>query len=66
MVFSNHVYNGKFWKPDSRCFFQLILNCFGEGIALASRSKADFRGEDLEIEMEDTFVLLAVGGKERL
>ena len=27
MVFSSHVYNGKFWKPDDRCFSWLILNC---------------------------------------
>ena len=28
MAFSSHVYSSKFWKPDNRCFFQMILHCF--------------------------------------
>ena len=28
MAFFSHVYRSEFWKPDDRCFFQLILICF--------------------------------------
>ena len=38
----NNVYNSKFWKPDNRWFFQLILSCFMHICIIKVKKSMDF------------------------
>ena len=42
MAVLSHVYNSKFWKPDNRYFFQLILNNFAYNYKKKEKKSMDF------------------------
>ena len=42
MKFLSHVYNRKFWKPDNRWFFQLILNFYVYNCIIKVKKYMDF------------------------
>ena len=42
MAFFSHVYRSDFWKPDDRCFFQLILICLIHNCNIKVKKSMDF------------------------